>query len=381
MINPVSIRQLTAVELQGKRILLRLDLNVPIKEGKVTNNYRLEKAKPTIDYLRERGAKILILSHRGEKEGSLSAVVDYYRQFFPVGFITHYQNFSQFAEQPEQVVLLENLRQGPEEESNDQTLAQNLATVADLYVNEAFPVSHRAHASVSVLPLLLPSYAGLNFIAEVENLSTVLNPDKPLLVILGGAKFDTKVPLIKRFLELADNIFIGGALACSWLKAEGKEVGTSLVDDDLEIIKPFLGEAKIKLPTEVVIQSESGEVSTVAAMSVPQTAKIVDIGISSLQNLQTELQAAHTILWNGPLGYFEKGFSAATEEVAKILAWLPAKTIVGGGDTVAAIEKLGLMDKFTFVSTAGGAMLDFLAQGTLPGIEALLESQKKFKII
>ncbi len=389
MTNLRPIKDVKTEDLKGKRVLLRLDLNVPINAGVVANGFRLEKARPTIDYLLKTGAKILILSHLSQGEagasggGSLRPVADYYRQYGPMGFIESLEAANGWEHRPEPASLLENLRHWSGEENNDPVFAASLAALGDLYVNEAFSVSHRAHASVVGLPALLPSYAGLNFMAEVESLSLVLEPEKPLLVILGGAKFKTKLPLVTKFLPIADKIFLGGALASTWLKAGGYEVGVSVVDDDRSLLRPLLNQKKIIVPSDVIIKTGAGEIEKVAALAVPADAKIVDVGPEAIRRLSEEISEAKTVLWNGPLGYFEGGFSTATDELAEILVRhtrAGLQTIIGGGDTVTAIEKLNLMDQFTFVSTAGGAMLDFLAEGTLPGLRALETSQEKFHL-
>ncbi|MEA1929799.1 MAG: phosphoglycerate kinase [Patescibacteria group bacterium] len=376
----ISVKQLSSEELKGKRVLLRSNLNVPVNAGEVVNAFRLEKAQPTIEWLIERGAKVLLLGHLSRQDGSLRPVAEYFNRSFPTSFIESIDDLDTFADKSEAVVVLENLRHRPGEIANDPEFAKRLVSVGDLYVNDDFTVSHRRHTSIIGLPTLLPSYAGLGFVDEVEHLSVALEPEKPFVLILGGAKFDTKVPLVKKFLPLADRIFIGGALASSWLKVSGKEVGSSLVDNDLEILKPFLSAEQIMVPVDVIIKTANDEIKMVGVDEVPADASIVDIGPKSLRVLAADLSGAKTILWNGPLGYFEEGFSTATEELAHTLSDSQAKTIIGGGDTVAAIEGLKLMDKFTFVSTAGGAMLDFLADGALPGITALKESQQKFNI-
>jgi len=266
--------------------------------------------------------------------------------------------------------MLENLRFDPREEEGSMEYAQELATFGELYVNDAFSNSHRTHASVVGVPKLIPGYAGLQIQSEVENLSKAFNPAHPFLFVLGGAKFETKMPLIEKFSSLADAIFIGGAIANDFYKAKGYEVGESVLSDGDFDVKPLLTNPKIFLPTDVVNQDHM----TKAANAAVPTDKILDVGPASVEALKGKIAAAKFILWNGTLGYCEAGFPEATNTLAQLIADATKKgatSIVGGGDTVAALGEIGLEHSFSFVSTAGGAMLDFLAKGTVPGLEAL----------
>lgn len=254
--------------------------------------------------------------------------------------------------------------------NRDKNFARNLARLGDCYVNEAFPESHRTVASIVLLPKLLPAYAGLQFEKEVENLSRAFKkPKHPFLFILGGAKFSTKMPLIEKYLKLADHVFIGGALANDFLKAEGYEVGKSLVDNT-QGIKKILKSKKLILPTDVLVLNGK-KISTKKVSKVGKNEINLDIGNESVKMLEPYIKGAKLILWNGPLGKYEAGGAGATKKILKIVASSKAESIIGGGDTVVLLSELGLEKKFTFVSTGGGATLDFLANGTLPGIKAL----------
>ncbi|MEK9177438.1 MAG: phosphoglycerate kinase, partial [Patescibacteria group bacterium] len=272
-----------------------------------------------------------------------------------------------------EALLLENIRRDHGEEKNDPAFAKALASLGDAYVNDAFPVSHRAHASIVGVPALIPAYAGLQFMKEVEGLTPALAPESPSLAIIGGAKFATKEKLIHTLLTKYDKLFIGGAIVNDFFKAKGFEVGKSLVSNDKHI-KELLDEPKLIIPTDVTVLGPSGQ-SDKDLGEVGKEDVIDDVGPKSIAALWPVIENAKTILWNGPMGRFEDDFTRATDELAMMVAKSRARSIVGGGDTLASIQKLKLMDKFTFVSTAGGAMLDFLANGTLPGIEALEASK------
>lgn len=374
------LADLTDLELVGKRVLLRVDLNVPIEDGQVRDDFRIKRAIPTIKKLLTARAQVILLSHLGEKNASLATIADYLQQFFPVLFIKNINEVPSSANWPAgSVVLLENLRLDPREENNSSEFAQDLAKLGDIYINEAFSVSHRAHASIVSLPKLLPSYAGPQFAEEVKQLSELFKPAQPLVVIIGGAKFGTKLPLVQKFLPIAEKIFIGGALAHPIFKLLGYEIGQSLCDDSLKDLESLATDPKIVLPSEVLVK-RGDEVGSTTPDQVPRDGVIVDAGPAALGQLSELISEAKTVLWNGPLGNYEQGFVSPTHDLAQVLAASGAHSVVGGGDTIAAIEKLKLFDKFGFVSTGGGAMLDFLAGGTLPGIEALEESAKKFLV-
>lgn len=336
---------LEAGNLSGRRVLVRVDWSVPTQNGKVINNFQIKKSFPTIEYLQKAGAKITLISHAERDEDSLEPIYECAKEFLPsLTFI-----------KPSGLVLLENLRQNKDEKGNSKKFAKELASLGDIFVNEAFSVSHREHASVVGLPEILPSYAGLQLTLEVETLSKAFYPKRPFLFILGGAKFDTKLPLLKKFVHIADDIFVGGALAHNFFKELGKDIGDSLVSDGDFGLKELLNTGKIILPDDTIVEDK----------------KIMDAGPITLETLKARIKNSNLVLWNGPLGSYERGYKVATLELAKIIAEFGKESIIGGGDTLAAVKELDLFDKFSFVSTGGGAMLEFLAMGTLPGIEAL----------
>jgi phosphoglycerate kinase len=366
-----------AGNLKGKKIFLRCDFNVPVTEGKIDDDYRIRKALPTINALREQGARIILASHiETEGDPTLRPVHEHLQKIFPVEFIIDFfpndisGQVNALAEGG--VILLENLRKYPEEKKNDESFAKHLASFADLYVDDAFATAHRPHASIIGIPKFIPGFAGYLLADEVNHLSTAFNPAHPFAFVLGGAKFDTKLPLIKKFLPVADTLFVGGALSNDIYKARGLNVGASLLSSGADVSE-FINEPKIMVPTDVVVSNASGRLVK-HATEVADGETIVDAGPQSVEELKAVLAHAKFILWNGPLGNFEIGFKEGTVELAKIIAHATergAQSIVGGGDTLSAIASLGIEDKFSFVSTGGGAMLDFLANGTLPGVEAV----------
>lgn len=347
---------------QNIPILVRAALNVPIENGKVVNEYRLRRAVPTIRYLTERGAKVVLISHIGERGtetlepaaralGKLISHVSFCNETIGKSARAAIRDLS-----PGHIVVLENLRRDKGETGNSRGFAKELAALADVFVEDSFDTCHRRHASIVSVPALLPSYAGLLLEEEVQELSQALAPKSPSLAVIGGAKFSTKEAVLTKLLQEYDHVFVGGALANDFLKAAGTEVGKSLVSDaDSVHIQKLLKNPKLVLPVDFVIANEM----------------ILDYGSGTSFLLAELTQKAKTILWNGPLGKYEEGFTAATDNFARAVAASNAHSVVGGGDTVASIENLGLLPHFSFVSTGGGAMLDFLAKGSLPGIEAL----------
>ncbi len=361
----MNLPSVEKINFKGKRVLLRVGFDVPIKNGKVAEDFRIEKTLPTIKLLQRKGAKIIILSHLGKGETSLKPVADYLRRSIgPVKFIPQLigalANKAIFDMKNGDIIVLENLRTDKGEEKNDKAFAKKLAGLGDIYVNDAFSVSHRPHASIVGLPKHLPSYAGLLFASEVKNLTAAFKPKHPFLLILGGIKFESKLGVLGRFIKIADKIFIGGALANNFFKLKGMDIGNSIFDEKVSV-KKYLNNPKIILPVDV--KKNNGA--------------ILDAGPKAIKELCALIKKAKFILWNGPLGNFEiKGFSEGTEKTAKAIASSSAFSIVGGGDSVAAADKAGVLKKFSFVSTGGGAMLEFLAKGTLPGIKALIKSKK-----
>lgn len=370
-------------DLKGKRVLLRLDTNVAVNKGEIRDAFRLERSMKTLLYLRRVGAKTVIVGHReSEDDDSLAPVFEYFKKILPVSFHEGSIDASLVGTVqdivPGEFLLLENLRRNPGEKKNDPVFSRTLANLADFYVNEAFSVSHREHASISGVTEFLPSYAGFLFDEEVRGLSKTFNPPRPFLFILGGAKFNTKLPLVEKFLDLADNIVIGGALANDCYKGKGYEVGVSVVSGDCPI-DHIVGDGKTILPPDVTVISGDGSHISKSADQVLPDEKIMDAGNNTVESLRPLIEKAECILWNGPLGNYEAGFTQTTLDLAKIIAAQKgrAMTVLGGGDTLAAIAELNLIDQFSFVSSGGGAMLDFLAKETLPGIDALNRSANR----
>jgi phosphoglycerate kinase len=341
--------------IKNKKALVRVDFNVPIKDGKVIDDFRIQKSIQTIKFLQNKGAEVILISHLG-KDGkqSLLPVAKCLRKYIK-----------------KDIVLLENIRQYPGEEKNNLTFAKELAKIGDFYVNDAFSVSHRSHASVVGVPKYLPSYAGLQLEEEIKNLSKVIkHPKHPFLFILGGAKFSTKMPLIQKYLKTADYIFIGGALLNDFLKAKKYEIGKSLTDNT-KIPANILNNKKIILPTDVVVLSGK-KIINKKIEEIKKNEIVIDIGRESVKLAESYVKKSRLILWNGPLGkYKEKSGDLATKKLLKSVASSKSESIIGGGDIVSVVSKLKLEKKISFVSTGGGATLDFLANGTLPGIKAL----------
>lgn len=370
-------------DLKGKRIVLRLDFNVPIKNGKIIETMRIDRVIPTIEYLRKKKAKIVILSHIGkDASSSLKPIVRYLNKTMNVGFVPDFRTETahKVADSlPEGgVVVFENLRLDDRETENDPEFAKYLASFGDIYVNDAFAVSHRAHASVVGITKYLPSYVGFLIADEIEHLSLALDPQHPFLFILGGAKFDTKMPLLKKFMKIADHVFIGGVLANDFFRDIGLEVGASLADEHRASLVPLLKNGKIILPSDVVVKNiQTKKTATKHIDEVSVGESIMDVGPATIVALAPIIKKAKLIVWNGPLGYYEGGFDKGTALLLNAIAESKAKSIIGGGDTAVVVEKLGLADKFTFVSTGGGATLDYLANGKLPGIEAIMRCRKR----
>lgn len=359
--------------LSGVRVLVRAALNVPLQKSRVADPTRLVKALPTVTYLLARGARVVIIGHLSEKSASLRPVYEFLKNRLPIAFVSDIVGHEARAAvknlKDGEVLMLENLRWSRGEEANDEHFARELASFADLFVADDFTVAHRAHAAVVTLPRLIPAFAGEQFMAELAGITPALSPRSPSVAIVGGAKFVTKEALIHTLLSKYDAVAIGGALANDFLKAKGYEVGHSLVSDASHVA-PFLKNSKILVPEYVVVSNPAGEEEKVATTVTPLDT-ILDVGLASVTAWTPLIMKARNILWNGPLGNFENGYRAATEAIARVVAAAPGDSVVGGGDTLAAIQSLKLENQFTFVSTAGGAMLQFIADGTLPGIEAL----------
>lgn len=363
---------------KGKRVLLRLDLNVPCRDGRVYDDYRIKRSLQTVKRLSDSGCRTVIVSHIDPESGdSLRPVFEYLKDVIPVAFAESLPAAETKAAKiaDGSFLLIEDIRREKGEKTNDPELAKRLAVLGDLYVNDAFAVSHRKHASIVGVPKLLPAYAGLLIIEEVKNLSTAFDPPPPSLFVLGGAKFETKLPLLMKFLDRYTRVFVGGALSNDIFAAMGLQVGTSLISPLAPDLSTIAGKANLRTPIDVIVQR--GEVAmTLKPEGLSPQDRIVDAGEKTGQLLEEFADESQFVLWNGPLGEYQNGFDAQTKSFARSIAGSGAKSVIGGGDTVAAVERQGLLDHFTFVSTGGGAMLEFLGQETLPGLEALAKSGK-----
>lgn len=368
-----------AGNLKGKRVLLRSGLNVPIindcEVDCVENDFRIRKSLPTLEYLKKNGARTIIISHVwGDEILSMKPVYEHMKKSIDLQFagdaLAPETKDIVAKMQAGDIIMLENLRLHDGERQNDFNFANDLAQLGDIYVNDAFSVSHREHASIIGLPKLLPSYTGLLFEDEVKNLSVVLDPPRPFLFILGGAKFETKMPLIIKYLDRADNVFVGGALANDFFKAKGLNVGKSLVSNEDYGIDKVLDRPNLVLPKDVTVRNKD-DIFVKDPEKVLDDDQILDIGVEAMNQLRDLINASKFILWNGPIGDYEKGFRDGTLDLANAIIASPARSVVGGGDTFAVISKLNLEEQFDFTSSAGGAMLEFIYSGTLPGIEAL----------
>jgi phosphoglycerate kinase len=385
------------IDVSGKRVLVRVDYNVPIgDDGQILDDLRIKATLPTICYLREHRAKVILCSHRGRPKGTpdpkytLAPVAQRLSELLGVNVPLTLDCIGPDAEnavesmQPGDVVLLENVRFHAEEEKNDAAFAKQLASLADVYVNDAFGTAHRAHASTEGVARLLPAVAGLLMEKEIEYLARVVaRPEKPLGAIIGGAKISDKMAVLRNLLSKADVLVIGGGMANTFLKAQGNAVGDSLVEDDqLDTARAVLAEAKqrdvaLLLPVDAVIAdafAADANARTVDANAVPGGWRIMDAGPRSIDAYAKALAPCKTVVWNGPLGVMEfPAFAKGSEALARALAEMDATTIVGGGETAAMIEEAGLAAKFDHVSTGGGAFLEFLEGRELPGVAALMD--------
>lgn len=369
--------------LAGKRVLLRADLNVPIVKGEagqleVRDDFRIRKLLPTIEWLKKAGAKTVLLAHVESVETqSLCAVAEYVNTKTAVTFVESFDSLSTHVPQMKNgdVAILENLRAlDTGEKENSADFAQKLAQFGDVYVNEAFSVSHRLHASIVGLPKLLPHFAGPLLDSEVKHLSQAFQPLHPFIFILGGAKFETKLPLVQKFLTKADLVFVGGALANDMFAQRGLDVGQSLRAKGAIDLSVIAAHPRCATPIDVLVNTP--ETYPKMPTEVSPTDRILDCGPETVDYLSRMLRTAKLVLWNGPLGDYEKGFEQSTIDLAKAVMKSSARAVLGGGDTIAVLAKAGLLqacldNEHIFVSTGGGAMLDFLANGTLVGIEAL----------
>jgi phosphoglycerate kinase len=395
-----TVANLSASDLSGKRVLVRADFNVPLDNGSITDDTRIRAALPTIQDLASKGAKVILCSHFGRPKGVTEKL-----RLTPVAVrlsellgkevkktddcIGDEVAATVAGMQDGDVLLLENVRFYPEEEANDPEFAKKLASVADLYVNDAFGTAHRAHASTEgVTKYLSPSVAGFLMEKELQYLGSAIdNPQRPLAAIIGGSKVSSKIGVIEKLLEKCDKLLLGGGMVFTFYKARGLSVGKSLVEDDkLELAKSLEEKAKERgvtflLPTDVVVADKfdaQANTQTVSVESIPEGWMGLDIGPDSVKTFQDALADCKTVIWNGPMGVFEmEKFAAGTEGIARSLAGLTqtgTTTIIGGGDSVAAVEQLNLGEQMSHISTGGGASLELLEGKELPGVAALDEA-------
>ena len=388
------MKSIQDLDLSGKKLFLRVDFNVPIQDGEVADATRIRETLPTVRLAREKGAKVICASHLGKPKGkpnpkySLAPVAVKFAELLasPVRFVDDCvgpdaERAAQ-ALAPGEVLLLENLRFHAGEEENDPAFAQELAALADAYVDDAFGAAHRPHASVVGVPGRIATRgAGLLMEKEVRELSRLLTPERPFAAILGGAKISGKIDALKALARRADVLLVGGGMANHFVAALGLPVGKSLLETDRvpvarEVLDLCKAEGKtIALPSDFVVSSspdDAASARTVSITKIPADAMALDVGQRTIEQFERLLAPARTVFWNGPMGVFEKPpFDRGTMALARLLSESDAVTVVGGGESVAAVEKAGVAEKFTHVSTGGGASLEFLTEGTLPGIQAL----------
>lgn len=389
--NKKSVRD---VEVSGLRVFVRVDFNVPLEDGKITDDTRIRETLPTINYLVERGAKVILASHMGRPNGQvvesmrLTPAAERLSELLGKKVIKANESVgeavkSQIAEMTDgDVLLLENVRFYPGEEKNDTELAKQFAELADLFVNDAFGAAHRAHASTEGIAHLLPAVSGLLMEKELSVLGKAFStPERPFTAIVGGSKVKDKIDVINNLLNLADNVLIGGGLAYTFFKAQGNEIGRSLCDDSkLETALEFIAKAKelgknFMLPVDIVVADDfsvNANVQIVDIDAIPAGWEGVDIGPKTRALYAEVIKNSKLVVWNGPMGVFEMDpFSNGTREVAQACATTDGYTIIGGGDSAAAAEKFNLADQMNHISTGGGASLEFMEGKKLPGVEAL----------
>jgi len=390
MFNKKTVRD---IDVKGKRVLVRVDFNVPLKDGGVGDDTRIRAALPTINYLLEHGAAVILASHLGRPKGgpdpkfSLKPVADHLAKLLgkPVAFasdcIGPEAEKAARALKPGDVLVLENTRFHPEEEKNDPQMARELASLADIFVNDAFGTAHRAHASTEGVTHYLPSVAGFLLEKEIKYLGqAIAEPRRPFVAIMGGAKISDKIGVIKNLLTKADSILIGGGMANTFFKAQGYPVADSLVEEEAiataqELLKE--GGSKLRLPVDVVLGDKfdaEAAMKTMPVGPIPDGWRILDVGPETVKAYSKVISGAGMVVWNGPMGVFEfPKFATGTYAIAKAVAESKAVSIIGGGDSVAAVQQSGLAEKITHISTGGGASLELLEGKVLPGVKPLMK--------
>lgn len=388
------------IDLMGKTVIVRVDYNVPLdSEGNVVDNTRIKLSLPTLKYLIKNGARIVLMSHLGRPKGgveekyrltpaaeALAKLIGKPVKKFDEIYSDEIRAFITSEMQPGDIVMLENLRFSPGEKNNDKSFSAELASLADIYVDDAFGAAHRAHASITGVPEYLPAVAGFLLKKEIEALSRLLeNPERPFISVLGGSKVSDKIKVIQNLMGKVDVLILGGGMTYTFLKAKGYGIGKSICEDDqlqysLDMIELAKKDGvKLMLPVDIVVAkefSEEAEGKNVPIEEIPDDWEGMGIGTETTAAYIAEISKAGTIFWNGPMGVFEfKNFEKSTREISTAIANSGAITVVGGGDTLAAIKKFGLEDKFTHVSSGGGASMEFLEGKVLPGIEALLDKR------
>lgn len=394
----MNLPRIENIDVKGKRIFLRVDFNVPLENGTVSDDTRIKKTMPTIELLLNRGAKLIVASHLGRPDGKVNP--KYSMKPVQEAFTKILGKEVKFSENiigaevvklsnslnDGEVLLLENLRFHKEEEENDKEFSKKLSELADMYINDAFGAAHRAHASTEGISNFLPSYAGTLMYREIEILTSLITkPEKPFVAIIGGAKVSSKIKILNNLFNKVDAMLIGGGMAYTFLKSRAVPIGSSLVEKELEpqafqmIDKAGFEKVDFQLPQDHIIAdsfSDKAKIKTVDKMGILDGWMGMDIGPKTISAYEKIIKSAGTIFWNGPMGVFEMDkFANGTIQIAKALAKSNAKTVVGGGDSIAAINKAGVEDKITHISTGGGASLEFLEGRTLPGVQALLKNK------
>ena len=380
---------------RGSRVLVRVDLNVPLQDGRVADDLRISTALPTLQWLRDQDAAVVVAGHLGRPKGApdpqysmapvaarLSELIGSEVPVVP-GVVGPKVEPYVASLEPGDLLMLENLRFEPGETADDAAFATNLCELADAYVNEAFGASHRAHASIVGPPRILPTAGGRLLFREVETLSRLLHPkERPFVAVLGGAKVSDKLGVIDALLQRCDTILVGGAMMFTFLLAQGHTVGDSLVEPEMvDACRRLLDTGRVRIPSDVVVAhdaTDDADAAIVAADAMPKGQKGLDIGPETEGAFAAEIEEAALLLWNGPMGVFEVApFASGTRAIAEAVARCPGFTVVGGGDSAAAVRRFGLEDRIDHVSTGGGASLEFIEQGDLPGLRALRESSMR----